>query len=1743
MKGRDSRPGADGRRDRRRGGGRGPAAGAIVLAFAAALLLGAASPAVAARSPDARPGKARLFRVLAPRDESIAHGHAVTVRVRLGPGVNLRSVRLNGIGVKRYFRRAGSSRVLRARLDRRRLKRALRRGRNFIRFLVRRGRVRDTATVAFTRVRPSRHLVRRVRARLQRRRGLHVSLALSKLHVKIRARLNGHDVSRLFGSGLSSRRGASFGADDGLRHGRNVLRLRVTHFDGEIRKLRRVFFVPRGVTIAGAGPSRRIEAGAATRLSGKSSLPALRPNGKPAPGGIGYRWTVVGRPRGSHAGLLGRNGPQPRFSPDQPGRYRVRLTTTMSSAAAGDHSTTSFDTTEVIADAQPYAAVDTMAVVGGKSGIAVEATRECAGPEAAAKPPCFYPNEGAEDELQVVVLERDTLQPVSNSSYSTDDLSAFAREMQEKFIIRLGDSTSPAEYEIEKLVLISLRSGDVADAKDLADGLSIFNVSQKPEAEAKAQPFEGLEDAAPFSLIGVPGTLEGKVAVNFGGEQIQAPDGSLSAGGALVGGLKKVSDEPGASEPSAQRGFAWPDAIPYDTRAMAHTAPGGDAFRLGHEQVQVLPEGSSADLDGLALFTFNPVNPAGTLQRTEFVTNAGGAETNTGLDWSQLASKLESAVKAELGVAIVSNGDIGRFPSEPDAAGFTEVQSALDQLGVNPDVLARAVAEDGTYSMISAGRRPGSPQVPGELRAGYSASSAIAAGVQQPQDLRVGEGRLTGVLQRTTYGALFPTGGDPSGSPPEAELLQLVFQKQVPWLLTPAPEASAAGCQQVAFAYIVEKVGLVPANESPQLWSGSSAAPCRGESHTGTEGTRRADNLDGDSCATSEASASGADPAAVRSVSMHLRNQDYLSTDFEVAPSQIEAVQLPSGAPFTAADLTCAKNQMVDEVVAQSQVKKYIAQLRAAQVESQGSTAIELESIAEEVKTAQLASIESKLQEPHEGTAAFWASYAFQAIGAAAKITAFVDDPLFADEATAVGQAASIGQGILPLIQGRPGNPVELTDQYLLLSAQLTEEGIAIEKQIAAVLNAQQNGSRLTEAVLLSDPSKMADVNANVKDSVWSVPSEAVEGIQDAYFYRVRQMAYQAFWPQVYSGVRIDYKNICQEVEGRNACWNGSEWRGANGVSLSDAGAGYCSVGGSEKSEPFNGGVPGTPAGLGQGNEYWPLSIPGTEGLAPTQYLDYLMVETADLENHSSLSVAQPTVIAPFFKQPEGDPRKQGTGSPPGFYAPEFWWQNLDLSKAARCSEGRLTVYETGGLYEEVSKSNDLWPTPPRNAHCKEGVAGELRAVCTYQSGESLDLATLVEGLGGEPKKSGIWIQAFGGEGGYGGTGQGGDGGVGGTARTYFDSAAALAAAVGSPRIYYYLGRGGEKGAGGASTVVASADISSGGERARPCITADPNGIETQGNTVEIPNTGTSEAPCPSQNIVLVAAGGGGGGRGSSSHTDGEDGSKGGHGGFAVATTRSMTASGEQGNSHKGGHHSHPGYNGTGGAAPKEGGGTKGGDRIGGLGGPAGGGGSAAWNNAGFYGGETYGGGGEDGSGKGGHGGGGGGGFGGGSGGGDGGHSSCCSYGGAGGSGGGSFALGGDAPPTENVPQLSAPNSNGALVIVVEGTGGAEGGKEGDTGATRSCVARVKGRRGRTRARVAAGNLPRGNRYAGGCRNARRLVVVAARRPRRSRFRARGFACRRTGSRSRGRTSWRCVYRHPRRPGYARVVFTLPPRR
>lgn len=1718
-----------------------------VLALLAALAISSAAPQLAHA---AKP----LVSVVAPNDEGFARGERVTVRIKLAPGARLRSAELNNVDVRRFLRRAGSARLLRGRLDRAELK-ALRRGRNFLRVLVRRAGARDYRTVSFTLVRVAPRLVPRFRASYSRDRGLRVRVVASKPQVRILARLNGENVSAAF-AGPGRRHAARLSAADGLRQGRNVLRVRVSHFHGQVRYFKRVVVVPRGVTIADAGPAPRALAEAAVQLDGSRSRPARRANGKPMAGGLRYRWTIVSSPLGSHPQLEGADGPKPLLRGDRPGVYRIRLTTTMAAAGPGDGAMRSFDTVAAELGGQPLVAVETMATEGGNSGISLQMTRECEGAQKRAEEPCFYANPGSNEELQLLVLERASLAPfeeekegkkvVVNRSYATDELQPFAEYMRRQMLTSPGSQTAPPEFATGKLVIVALRAGSIEDKENLAKGLSYFNVDD----EGQPTPLKGL--TTPFSMIAVPGALEGKAAINSGSAEIVAPDGSKLSPGAIAGAFKEVSDDAGAATKADTRAFAWTDSIAYDTRAAE-----GTAFRLGGESVAILPEGQAAGSDGIAVFTFDPVNPVGSLKRAAFVANANGAGTDSGLAWKTLAAQLEEAVKNQLGVALVSSGDIGRFVVEPQAADFASVQRQLELLGVNPDILGRAVARNGTYSMVSAGERPGS-ELPGEFRAGYSASSALAEGVPGGGKLKLSEGRLTGTLKRASYGALYPTLGNPTGSVATTDLARIAYQDQQSWLLTPAVGAATAGCQEVAFAYLAEQIPGIFTGPPPKLWSEASAKACEAEktkTPSGEPEPQEADSLTGDECAETEAVATGASGTAVREASMTLRA--HYTGDAPLLSSEIANLKRPAGAPFTEADLNCAKNQMTDEFDARIQVGELTKNLAKPITGTQALGLIEIEQAAEDVEVALLAKIKGELEETSSSTGSFWASFALGLLSNVASIAVtYGEGPeLVAGTAQLLEQGGYLGGTLLPLAQGPEGNPVALTDQYIFLAEQLHRESTAAAVRVERALNAQVAGLGVAEEILVSDPGKLAAASALAKGAL-DFNEQTITEAGQASVFRARQLIYQALWPSVYSGARLTSKGYCQPIKGGSqSCWNGSEWSG-EAASLTHASQGGCyGVGNS-----FPGAFSGTPSGLGAGNEYQPRTAPGPIGLEPSTYQDYVMATTESIAAGKP-RLAEAAVLAPFFAQPTAKEAQAGSeGQAAGFYPPEFWWQNLDMSEEIECYDsgvsGNFRSTDVGGVYKEVGES-DTWPTPPRSFCQKSSVGGSERATCTYAEGyfeeASLDLKRLVEALGGNTETSGIWIGAYGGGGAHGGggsDGRGGEGGAGGFARTYAASATKLAERLGSSTVHYYLGEGGyqaggaDTGAGGAATVLAGADISAGeltGGRERPCI-ASETGLEPGGQEVTIPKESSMGGDCNAaeQNVILIAAGGGGGGHSTGEPGGDNVGKNGGGGGTAIATTKTRVAAGAQGSAQDKDRRSHAGFDGEGGGPPSKGSGEAGGSGIGGYGGPAGSSGPTLWSNAPpFFGGEKLGHGGEDGSGNGGHGGGGGGGFGGGGGGANGGSG----VGGSGGAGGGSYAYKGDEPPSQNVPSFSRPRRAGSLIVVIDGVGTTAVG----INASRTCRFRLGGMRGPVRASLAYRNLDPTSRGAASCATARSLASAAAKRRQKRAFRARGFRCgvslplpaRRARQERAGKVRWICAYRASGHPGYAQVKFTL----
>lgn len=347
------------------------------------------------------------------------------------------------------------------------------------------------------------------------------------------------------------------------------------------------------------------------------------------------------------------------------------------------------------------------------------------------------------------------------------------------------------------------------------------------------------------------------------------------------------------------------------------------------------------------------------------------------------------------------------------------------------------------------------------------------------------------------------------------------------------------------------------------------------------------------------------------------------------------------------------------------------------------------------------------------------------------------------------------------------------------------------------------------------------------------------------------------------------------------------------------------------------------------------------------------------------------------------------------------------------------------------------------------------RAICTYTDELSISVEDLMDAVGADKAASGFYVQAWGGQGGAGGAdeGRGGSGAGGGYAQTYYRNLSSYEAAFGAPgELDFYYGGNGiasdrtqvNGGGGGASTLVASTDVTSGSGLGIPCIVGDENAVDQDGNRITVPNTSGNGSTCSDQTVVALAAGGGGGGgtcqpashQGESDCGPGRDG---GAGGVAVAGTSTVVGRGTAGDSRYPNRTGAGGFNGVGASNHKFPSGNAG-DGIGGLGGSYGPS-DVANETRGDY--DTsprsnpfvgF-----DSNGLGGRGyqfqngattgGGGGGGFGGGGG---GGGESNAGPGGAGGGGGGSYAYKGDAPSGE--PPTGAPTADqGAVRVLIDG--------------------------------------------------------------------------------------------------------------
>jgi hypothetical protein len=561
------------------------------------------------------------------------------------------------------------------------------------------------------------------------------------------ARLNGRPLRGLAPSPAITSRQMRLGADDGLRFGRNVLRVLAARHDGTFDVEQHTIFVRRDHPLVGAGPDRRTAGGAAVMLDGSSSR-AARPDMR-----LTYRWLIVRRPKGSKASLRGSASMRTPFRPDAIGTYRLRLLVRetprvksrarVAAAAAGYDETTVSD----VADAPPIGIpIDTM-IANGKSGAEADSGIRIGGETDWLGAP-------SGNVIQAVILDRTTLEPLFSASYK--GTQANAEELAAK--IKGYDEASHGDA----LVAIAnprIKPGMNADKAFLAIVKSLgANVA-------------GLEDGhAGWSVVGVPESTEGAYLAL--GSNPQQSEGAELAG-RLNGYLQINSALQFTFAPAARVAFA----------TTSTTAPLRSTIQLGSASYASPAQESCAS--GSLQVVVVLAETLAEVSNSTFTTNGCGAMTDTQKQ-QQLATMLSQ-------ISLTSSGSEGAkllfvqssgTPRDPlSASSWNAIATQLERLGGTGAVFA---ADGGSYALVGG---LGVANLP--LSESSSALTGAAA-------------QINGVLQPNRVGSYTPTLSSPTGTTP-FNLAVIAYQPAEAWPYSETAE------QKVALRYIAESVLKLPA--------------------------------------------------------------------------------------------------------------------------------------------------------------------------------------------------------------------------------------------------------------------------------------------------------------------------------------------------------------------------------------------------------------------------------------------------------------------------------------------------------------------------------------------------------------------------------------------------------------------------------------------------------------------------------------------------------------------------------------------------------------------------------------------------------------------------------------------------------------------------------------------------------------------------------------------------------------------
>ncbi|UUY05439.1 hypothetical protein LRS13_07935 [Svornostia abyssi] len=648
----------------------------------AGMLAAFGAPEAHAASADPSP------RFIAPSSGQLVTGPQVAVTVRAPRAVTRVTATLDGAPVTARFRK-GADGAWHATLRRR----ALRPGANRITVTTRTAGGRTGRRVARfsygTRARP----FTQVRVSPAIRGSAAVSLTTSAdPRLRLRATLNGRAVTGVFLPRSSARRTARLGADDGLRHGRNVLRVSAVRPDGTYAIVRRAFTVSASRPLVGAGAHRRTTPRETVRLTGRY----VPPPGTSA-SDVRYRWQVIRAPRGAKARPKTARDRVARFTPDKVGTYRLRLTARATTGARAAQAPVVADevTVSSVADIPPIGTPvttltpDASILIGGST----------------------YAYDPTQDAVQVVAIDRGTQEVLYENAFegSASDVNTLLNQL--------------AQYDTPLVFLADLDY----------DNESIVDASWNKVVQAiGGTPIPAITTGSSggWSVVGVPGTPAGSAFQNNG----TARNSSNPTQGAMQGYLQLDAND----------AFAF---VPAERLQLDLAAPGAPA---GQNQMVVgsstfasgpLADGGTACSGGIQIVTLSAENLIPAANRT-FATNGCGASAdaaNLQAATSYVQSLGAGSTSGTL-LALVQTIGVPRDPAT-DPSLWSSFANAVGGLG---GTITAVGDGSGSYSLVAGLGISGFPLVEGS--SAFTGQPARITGVLQ----RARNGNFTPLVSSQT---------------------------------------------------------------------------------------------------------------------------------------------------------------------------------------------------------------------------------------------------------------------------------------------------------------------------------------------------------------------------------------------------------------------------------------------------------------------------------------------------------------------------------------------------------------------------------------------------------------------------------------------------------------------------------------------------------------------------------------------------------------------------------------------------------------------------------------------------------------------------------------------------------------------------------------------------------------------------------------------------------------------------------